>query len=311
MDLVPAQKQKVWKLPAIANFSCGGIGAGFYLSGLLVTLSQDGNWLQALMRGREDWLSLFILAGVLKLLGPALVGLGFLALTTEAGRPRRGLNLFRHWRRSWMSRETLAAALFIPLTGLDWLMPNPILRVLAALAAFTLMLCQGFIVYRARGVTAWNTPLMPVFFATSGWATGSGLMLVVVTPLNLSFGRNMLPTTSLAWISLVAGVLNLGAWLVYTWTPNRAFRQATVALRRPNALVLIVGTGHLLPALMLSVALVGNLSGQLQPVLTILSGLALIYGGIRQKFAIVLEAGYLRAIALPIPRRPAVAEQRI
>ncbi len=310
MELVPAQKQKVWKLPAIVNFSCGGMGTGLYLLGLFVAPPQDINWLQAVMQGRNDWLLSFILASALKLLGPALVGLGFLALTIEAGRPRRGLNLFRHLRRSWMSRETLAAALFIPLAGLDWLWPDPALRALAALAAFALMLCQGFIVYRARGVTAWNTPLMPLLFATSGLATGSGLTLVVLTLLKLWFEQNIRPAGSLVWIALMVGVLNLGTWLIYTWTPDRAFRQATTALRHPNALALIVGAGHLLPAMLLSLALIGIPSSALQSVTLILSGLAFIFGGIRQKYAIVLESGYLRTIELPIRRRPVVIEQR-
>ncbi len=297
MELVTAQKQKVWKWPAATNFSLGGMGTGYYLAGLLLVHVIPGDWFPALLQ-----------TAVFKLLGPALVGIGFLALTTEAGRPQRGINLLRHLRRSWMSRETLAAALFIPLAGLDWLFPNPALCLSAALAALALMVCQGFIVYRARGVTAWNTRWMPLFFVTSGLATGSGLMLVVFTLFDLLFGERVYTIASLPLVALSTGILNLGVWLLYLRPSNHAFQKATAALRHPNALALSVGLGHLLPILLLTLALLTNLASLGQSAVVILAGLGLIFGGVSQKFAIILDAGYLRSIVLPVPRRQAIAE---
>jgi phenylacetyl-CoA:acceptor oxidoreductase 26-kDa subunit len=300
MELIPAQKQKVWKWPAATNFSLGGMGTGFYLVGLLlVHMTVAGSWFPALLQ-----------TAPFKLLGPALVGLGFLALTTEAGRPQRGLNLFRHLRRSWMSRETLAAALFIPLAGLDWLFPNPALSLLAAAAGLALMVCQGFILYRARGVTAWNSRWMPLFFITSGLATGSGLMLVVLTLFNLLFGARVYAVVPLPLVALGAGVLNLGIWWVYTWKSDRAFQKATSALRHPNALAFIVGVGHLLPIVLLLLTLTLIPSGAPQSATLVVAGLALMFGGVRQKFGIILEAGYLRPIVLPIPRAQTIVEAR-
>ncbi len=306
MDLIPAQKQQVWKWPAIANFSCGGIGTGFYLIGLLVALPGDGNWLQALTQGRDDWVSSLLLSAVLKLLGPAVVGLGLLALTTEAGRPRRGLNLLRHWRHSWMSRETIAAGLFVLLPGLDWLWPNPALRALAALAAIALVLSQGLIVYHARGVIAWNTPLMPLLFATSALATGGGLMLIALTLSQLWLG--LLPVSPIVIVTLLAGALNMTAWFAFLRTPDRAFQQATAALRHRDAVAHIFGLGLLLPALLLSFAIIANPVGPWGAAAIVVSGLALIAAGIRMKFSVVLEAGYLRAIALPVLVRPAIGQ---
>lgn len=298
MELISPQKQRVWKLPAVVNFSLGGMGTGLYLLALFVSLPADGNWLQALLSGSAVWFSLAFAATVFKLLGVALAGLGFVALTMEAGQPQRGINLFRHLRRSWMSRETLAFFLFAVFAGLDWLLPNPLLRALAAASAFFLMLAQGFIVYRARGVTAWNTPLMPLYFITCGVLTGAGLMLVV-----FNFMRVFVPLTSavsFAWVGILAAVLNLAVWIIYLRTTDAAFQKAVAELRTQKALWQIVGVGHVLPALLLIPMAIGLVTpqGVLVLPLELLAGALLIFGGVRQKYGIILEAGYLRAIVL-------------
>lgn len=287
MELIPPTKQQVWKWPAVVNFTLGGMGTGFYLLGLLLGVQSGG----------------VVQVALFKLLGPLLASLGFLALTTEAGRPMRGYNLFRHLRRSWMSRETLAATIFIPAAAADWLFPHPLLRALAAAGALALMISQGFIVYRARGVTAWNVSLMPPLFITSGFTTGSGLMLV------LTLGRlhGSPGGVSLPLLSLAAVILNLAVWLLYVRTPDETFQRATGALRRQNALVLTVGLGHLLPALLLLIALPTSTAGAtpLQSGAAVLAGLAILVGGASQKAGIILEAGYLRPIVLNMPRRQA------
>jgi phenylacetyl-CoA:acceptor oxidoreductase subunit 2 len=294
VELIAAQKQGVWKLPAVVNFSMGGAGTGFYLLALFVTLPANGNWLNALVDANGDWVSAALVAAVFKLLGVACAGLGFLALTLEAGQPQRGINLFRHLRRSWMSRETLAFFLFGTFAGLDWVVPHPILRALAALAAFCLMLAQGFIVYRARGVTTWNTPRVVFYFLTCGSMTGAGLMLVVFN--GVKFLMPVTSTVSFAWVGLAAGVLNLAMWFVYLQTADAAFQKAAQGLRNARALWQIVGAGHVLPALLLLPAASGfvPVSGLLE----IVAGALLVFGGARQKYGIILEAGYLRAIVL-------------
>lgn len=297
MELISAQRQRVWKVPAVVNFSCGGIGTGLYLVDLLLLQPPGPDWLQSLIRSAP-----------IKLLGPVLVGFGFLALTSEAGRPMRGVNLFRHLRRSWMSRETLAAAIFIPAAGLDWLLPNPVLRAIAAAAALALLLCQGFIVYRARGVTAWNNPLMPVFFATSGFATGSGLAILMIALYNSAFAQGIQANIPLGLVGLVSAVLNGLVWLVYLRTTGDGFQKATVALRRPDRLALIIGVGHLLPVMLLAAGWFAGASGGFLLFIQVLSGAALVFGGVSQKFGIIIEAGYLRPINLPVPLKRSAAK---
>ena len=164
----PSQKQKVWHLPAALNLTLGGMGAGFYLVTLLLILPESRGWAQSLMQ-----------AAVFKLLGPLLVIVGLLSLTTEAGQPVHSIYLLTNLRRSWMSRETLAAGIFIIAAVLDWLIPNPVLRSVASLAGFVFIIAQGMIVSRASSVITWNVQTVPFFFLTCGLATGSGLMFIV------------------------------------------------------------------------------------------------------------------------------------
>jgi hypothetical protein len=191
-----------------------------------------------------------------------------------------------------MSRETLVGTVFIATAAIDWLFPHPALWGLAAAAALGLMLSHGFIVYRVRGVTAWNVPLIPLLFLTSGFATGAGLMLLAV-PGRLTLGA------SPVMIGLICVVVDLAAWLLYLrWSRDAAFREATEPLRRPKSLFFTVGIGHLLPALLLLVALGGGASVELWRTVTALAGLAIVVDGVSQKAGIILEAGYLRGSVL-------------
>jgi phenylacetyl-CoA:acceptor oxidoreductase subunit 2 len=282
MELIRPTKQEVWGWPGVVNFILGGMAAGFYLLSSLVTILQSGTLGVSQPMGFKLW-------------APVLTSLGFLALTIEAGWPLRGRYLFRHLRRSWMSRETLAAAIFVPAAVLDWLFPHPALWVLAAAAAMGLMISHGFIVYRVRAVTAWNVPPMPLLFLTSGFATGGGLVLLAALgKLTLGVGT--------AVLGRVCVVLNLAVWLLYLrWSRDAAFREATEALRRPSSLIFTVGIGHLLPVLLLLLLLVAPGVGvrvELEHVVAALAGLAMIAGGMSQKAGIILKAGYLRGIML-------------
>jgi phenylacetyl-CoA:acceptor oxidoreductase subunit 2 len=178
MEIIRPTKQGVWGWPGVVNFILGGMAAGFYLLSSLTAILQNG----ALGVSQPERF---------KLLAPVLTSLGFLALMigtshikgliVDASHPLRSRYLFRHLRRSWMSRETLASVTFILAAVLDWLFPHLALWVLASAAATGLMISHGFILYRVRAVTAWNVPLMPLLFLTSSFTTGSGLMLLVAS----------------------------------------------------------------------------------------------------------------------------------
>lgn len=281
IQVIQARKQEAWGWPAVANFILGGAGAGFYLLSFVTRILEGG------MTAMFDP----VLFG---LLSPVLVGLGFLCLAMEAGRPSRGRHLLRHVRISWISRETAASAIFVPATVLNWLFPHPVLWVLGAAAAMGLLISHGFIVYRARAITAWNVPIICLLFVTSGLATGGGLLLVIVG--SLTTGRGM------AVIGMICVVMNLVVWLLYLrWSHDAAFREATEALWSPKALTLTVGVGHLLPILVLFLVIVVpsvETGVELPHIAVVVAGLAMITGGSSQKACIILKAGYQRGISL-------------
>lgn len=275
MDLLPASRQTVWRTPAVANFVLGGTGGGLYALLALLGFAEGAvpAWLRAL--------------------GPLLALAGFAAVAVEAGRPWRGLHALRNLRRSWMSRELAAGGLFGLLAGLDLVAPSPVLLGLAALAGLSLVLCQGFILYRARGVPAWSVPQMPLLALTSGLLMGGGLLLLLagVVPVPGAWALG-LPLLTLLVVDAVL-------WLDYLGWPGRAARSEAVrSLRSARCLGLLVGGGRLLPILLL----VGGLGGVLDGGgVAAGAGAAMLLGGVLQKRALILEAGWLVPIG-PWPR---------
>jgi DMSO reductase anchor subunit len=270
----PSQKQNTWQLPAALNLTLGGMGAGFYLVTLLLTLPESSDWTQSLMQ-----------TAVFKLLGPVLVSVGLLSLTTEAGHPLHSIYLLTNLRRSWMSREALAGGIFIIAAGLDWLIPNPALRGVAVLAGLVFIVAQGMIVLRANSVITWNVPTVPLFFLTCGLATGSGLMLIVLSLFSAPSAM------SLPLVGLVAAIANALVWAVYLHTPGEAFQRGIEPLRQLNSVALTIGVGHLLPIVLLIAAL-----AMPQPLTVAAAGLALIFGGVRQKFGFAFKGRVMRSL---------------
>jgi DMSO reductase anchor subunit len=270
----PCQKQNVWRLAAALNLTLGGMGAGFSLVTLLLILPESSGWTQSLMQ-----------TAVFKLLGPALVCLGLLSLTTEAGQPFHSIYILTNLRKSWMSREALAAVIFIIAAWLDWLIPNPVSRGVAALAGFVFMVAQGMIVLRASSVITWNAPMVPLFFLTCGLATGSGLMLIVI------FLFSVPSAVSLPLVGLVTALANALVWTVYLRTPGEAFRNGVEPLRQWNSFALTIGVGHFLPIVLLIAA-----QAMPQPLTVAAAGLALIFGGARQKFGFAFRGRAMRSL---------------
>lgn len=283
MELILPTKQVQWGWPAVANFFLGGAGAGFYILSFITKALDAGS------SALSDPVSLGILA-------PILVALGFVALSIEAGRPSRGLYLFHHLRRAWISRETLFCGFFVVAVVLNQFFNHPGLRVIALTAALGFMVSQGFIVYGARSVTAWNVPIMPLLFFTSSLVSGHGLVLV-----SAAFGK--LPMVhALAIIGLTCVVINLAVWLLYLlWTHDDAFQMSTREFRRPTSLIIIVGVGHFAPLILLSMLLIGPeayVENYRPYIVAVASGLAMTVGAAAQKAGIINIAGYTRAISL-------------
>jgi DMSO reductase anchor subunit len=257
----------VWRLPAVANFVLGGLGAGFYAAAAVV-----GEGALAV----AGWL------------GPALVLAGFAAVAAEAGRPGRGPRVVARVRTSWMSREAVLGGGFAALAVADLLAPAPALRALAAAVALAYVFAQGRILSAARGVTAWSVGVMPVVFLASAAVSGLGLLLVV----GVVGGRP--PGGGVLGLTLLVLVLAVGVWLVYlTWRHDPAFTHAVRALTDGRGAVAIVAGGYVAPFALTAVALAAVLPG-----LALGAGVLMVLGQALAKWALLTEAGELRAITL-------------
>lgn len=258
------------------------MGTGFYLFSFVAEVLEAG--LFAVPR-----------QGPYGLLAPVLVVLGFLALASEAGSPSKGFYLFRGYRSAWLSRETLLWSLFLPIAVLDWFLPNPFLRLLSVGFAVALMVSQGFILYQIKAVAGWHVPIMPVFFISSGFASGASLFLLIG---GLAHVPLMLRTILIAMTAVSA---NLVIWLFYLYrSQSGVFAESTKSLRRPLYLILILGLGHGVPLCFLAVLAMGGRreAGHMFDTMLICTDLLMLAGVILQKRGILQRAAKMKAITI-------------
>lgn len=275
MEMLPAQRQVLWGWPAVVNFALGGLGAGWYVVAVLAAGFERSPGVAA-----ASWVA------------PVLVLAGFAAVAGEAGRPLRGPRVLMRLRTSWMSRELLIGIAFVLLVAADLAFPLRLHRAQASGAAVLLALAQGFIVRRARGVTAWDAPLMPLLFLLSALVSGAGAYLLV----EVAAGRPPVP-------ALVAGVLGLVivafvGWARYlAWTTEDSYTRAVAPLREGRPALVINGAGYGAPLLLGLLALAAPaVAGPLLG----LAGALLIAGQVYAKAQLILAAGRLRPITLAI-----------
>ncbi|HEX4995479.1 MAG TPA: DmsC/YnfH family molybdoenzyme membrane anchor subunit [Methylomirabilota bacterium] len=275
MEMMPARRQELWGWPAVVNFALGGLGAGWYVVAVLEAGFERSPGVTA-----ASWAA------------SALVLAGFAAVAAEAGRPLRGPRVLTRLRTSWMSRELLAGIAFVLLVAADLAFPLRLYRAPAVVAAVLLALAQGFIVRRARGVTAWDVPLMPLLFLLSALVSGAGAYLLA----EVAAGRPPLPALVGAVLALV--VVAFVAWARYlAWTSEDTYRRAVAPLREGRAALLIDGAGYGLPLLLGLLALAAPaVAGPL----TGLAGTLLIAGQAYAKARLIRAAGRLRPITLGI-----------
>jgi phenylacetyl-CoA:acceptor oxidoreductase subunit 2 len=262
MSFGPNPRQQAnWDLRAAANFMAGGAGGG-----LLVTHSLVGapRWLLAV--------------------GAALVGFGLFAVWLEIGRPLRAVNVLRHPRRSWMTREAFAATVLfgcavLALAGVD------AAAAATGVAALTFVYCQGRILQAAKGIPAWREPLTVPLIVATALAEGAGLHLL------LAGAPAPMATVALFGAALAA---RLALWL--------AWRRRIAAA--PRALAAIDQAGHAFKGSTL-LALAAVVMVALAPPSAAMTwalpaaGLLALAGGQWFKLTLVLRGGFTQGFALP------------
>ena len=275
VELIPPRRQLLWGWPAVVHFVLGGLGAGWYAIALLAA-------------GLERSPAVAVASWA----APVLVLAGFAAVASEAGRPLRGLRVLTRVRTSWMSREVALGGAFVLLVVLDLALRLWWCRALALVAALLLAVAQGFILRRARGVPAWEVPIMPALFLVSALLSGGGAWLALET----LGGRPIGPWRLGALLVLV--VVGFAAWTRYlNWSSDRVFVRAVAPLQERRAAAAIEQFGYAVPLVLGLVALaIPGAAG----LLLALAGLSLIAGQVNARARLILLVGQLRPIALDI-----------
>lgn len=280
-----SKKQNVWGFPAAGNFFLGGIGAGLYV---VIFCLESAGVNTAIMLSPV----------LLHILPSALVCTGFLVVALEAGRPARGPLMLLNPGSSWMSREVFAGIIFVVFSILNMVLRNEAFEYFTVSAAVLLLLSHGFVVYRARAVTAWNVPVLPLLFLASGCAGGAGLLLVIIALSNASISREV----TFGCIAFLG--LDLSAWTAYSWwNKDRHFRRATKVLRNKTVSLFIAG-GNILTIMLLITILLNDMAAHTlknQTTIAGLTGAMVLFINMCRMVLMVAGIGYFREMMLVRP----------
>ena len=250
-----------WDWRAAANFVGGGTGAGMLLAATVFAPSAASYRAQA---------------G----LGLAIIAIGLLCIMAKLGRPARALNIFRHAKGSWMTREGFAMPTLFGCGALSLWQPTiGAMAVIATLSALVFLYCQARILNDAKGIPAWSvTEIVPLIIVT-GLAEGVGLAVVTTA---LVSGVS---TAGVVVLLVVAVVLRHVAW--------RRYRAGLVCADAPAAAITALDTHarRWLPA------------GDVLPLLLVAAGILL--GGATGT-VLVAEAGHHGPLALLASRDTAM-----
>ncbi|MCW8883328.1 MAG: dimethyl sulfoxide reductase anchor subunit [Sedimenticola sp.] len=266
--------QRNWDWRAAGNFIGGGAGSGLIISATLMSPS-----------GFDALPFVF--------LGLILVAAGLFCVWLEIGRPWRALNVLKHFSTSWMSREAWVAPLLFFL-GILTLLFEPLLVWLVALLAAAFLYSQSRILRADKGIPAWRHPRAGHLVVLTGLTEGCGL-LVLLLPL----------FDQLQWVVWGVFLLLLAgravAWRVY----REGLAQAKVPQASQKRLAGIdrefLLVGHVLPALLLAMALI-------VPEAAMLAGLLGMLAGAWMKYNLITRAAFTQGFTLqhaPVRGQPA------
>ena len=263
--------QQHWDWRAAGNFICGGSGGGLVLFAGLAGLT-----------GAEVRPQLAA--------GLVLVALGLLCVWFEIGRPWRALNVFRHIRSSWMTREASVALALFGAGALALLTAHPTAQALAGLCGLAFVYAQARILAADKGIPAWRHARCAPLVLGSGLAEGAGLIAVTLA------GGLQLAAAAVLVLALSARLL---LWRRYL-DGLRANHAPAASVQAFDAIApRLVRGGHLLPgglALLAAAASLAGLPGA--DIALTAAGLLAAGAGGWFKYTLIRRAAFTQGIAL-------------
>jgi phenylacetyl-CoA:acceptor oxidoreductase subunit 1 len=278
--------QKHWDWKAAANFMCGGAGSGLFALAAAAGLA-----------GATAWPAMAA--------GAALMALGLFCVLLKIGRPLRAANVLRQPRRSWMAREAWVAMAFFPLAALTLWTQHSLLAIAAAALALIFLVCQGMILFAAKGIPAWREPLVVPLIVTTGLAEGGGLLVAALVVMSVS--GPIVDATATAVVLLAAA--RGWTWRLYVGSLERKGAPSRTLEVFERMRTWIHSLGLALPAALILVGFIPSIDARLP---FALGGLVVFAAGWLLKFMLVTRAGWNQGFALEhIPRGRGIAGQSI
>jgi len=252
---------------------------GHFLSGV-----GAGAWLFSLWLGYAPGLVLAV----------GTVAASGLAHLFFLGRPERFWKMFRA-RTSWIARGFLGMNLFLAGAVLALLLPAGALRTLcvavSVAGAAVIIGYKGNVYAASRGVPFWNSPVLPILYATYAIRGGLALLLVVLPLTGGPAVPHRLDLLEL-WVAVSAAVM-LGFYLGVMRNTNLAARRSVAELTGGRVALAFylgtVGVGLLVPIVVGVAGFAGPLS---ETALALVGALSLV-GDFFAKYAIAKAGIYL------------------
>ncbi len=276
-DAVGPVHQKSWDWRAAANFILGGTGSGLFVAAGVGALAGVG-------------ISLPVLVAL------ALVAFGLFFVWLEIGRPWRFINVYFHVRRSWMTREAIAA---LPLFGFGLagvVSASMPLLFAGAICGLIFVYCQARILLAAKGIPAWRHPLIVPLMVITGLAEGLGLFAIFAVFADVE--RSVMQALALGLPALI-GLRHL-AWRTYRHDLGAQGAPTATFKALDNSWLKLSLWHQLLPA---GLAVAGLAAGWMLPALLVIASLLVVASGWIFKYTLITKAAFNQGYA--VKRMPA------
>ncbi len=229
----------------------------------------------------------------------AVVGLSGIAHLSFLGRPGRFWMMFR-LQKSWIARGFLGMNLFLPGAFLYLLYPEGVagtfFLALSLAGALVLIVYKGNVYAASKGIPFWNSPVVPILYATYAIRGGVAALLVIMPFARAELQVHRVEIIEL-WVAVSAGVM-LAFYLGVMRHTNLAASRSVVELVRGRVAIPFyagtVGAGLVVP-------IVIGLLGMASPLSTgilILGGALALVGDFFAKYAIA-KAGVFTPLMPP------------
>ena len=229
----------------------------------------------------------------------AVVGLSGIAHLSFLGRPARFWMMFR-LKKSWIARGFLGMNLFLPGAFLYLLYPEGLAGILflalSLAGSLVLIVYKGNVYAASKGIPFWNSPVVPILYATYAIRGGVAALLVIMPFAGAGLQVHSVEIIEL-WVAVSAGVM-LAFYLGVMRHTNLAASRSVVELVRGRVAIPFyagtVGAGLVVPIV---IGLLGMASPLSQGVLVLGGALALV-GDFFAKYAIA-KAGVFTPLMPP------------